>query len=110
MNGDGFDDVVVGSYNDDKNGTQSGSARVFSGADGSTLHIFYGDSPDGLRGAWNDERLGEGITGYVVEYELVGPLPDAGMEFWSGNGHKYVVMNGSFGSRAGGCGFIRPPH
>ena len=45
VNGDGFDDVIVGTYGDDNNGDRSGSARVFSGVDGSVLYTFDGDSP-----------------------------------------------------------------
>ena len=44
VNGDGFADVIVGAPNDDNNGSCSGSARVFSGADGSILYTFNGDS------------------------------------------------------------------
>ena len=44
VNGDGFDDLIVGAPNDDNNGSCSGSARVFSGADGSILYTFNGDS------------------------------------------------------------------
>jgi len=44
VNNDGHDDVIVGAYLDDNNGTNSGSARVLSGADGSILYIFNGDS------------------------------------------------------------------
>ena len=45
VNGDGFDDVIVGARLDGNNGASSGTARVFSGADGSILNfIFEGDS------------------------------------------------------------------
>ena len=44
VNGDGFDDLIVGAPNDDNNGEDSVSARVFSGADGSILYNFLGDS------------------------------------------------------------------
>jgi len=44
VDGDGHDDVIVGAYQDDDGGKNSGSARVFSGKDGSTLHTFDGDS------------------------------------------------------------------
>ena len=50
VNNDGFDDVIVGAYLDDNNGTNSGSARVFSGADGSILYTFDGDSAGDLFG------------------------------------------------------------
>ena len=44
LNGDGFDEVIVSAPMDDNNGAGSGSARVFSGADGSVLYDFDGDS------------------------------------------------------------------
>ena len=44
VNNDGFDDVAAGAPFDDDNGTESGMARVYSGADGSVLYTFYGDS------------------------------------------------------------------
>ncbi len=44
VNGDGFDDLIVGAIRDANNGPNSGSARVFSGMDGSVLYTFDGDS------------------------------------------------------------------
>ncbi len=44
VNNDGYGDLIVGAYRDDNNGTESGSARVFSGADGAILYTFAGDS------------------------------------------------------------------
>ncbi len=44
VNGDGFDDVIVGAVRDDNNGPESGSARVFSGFDGTILYTLNGDS------------------------------------------------------------------
>lgn len=44
VNSDGFDDVIVGAWLHDANGANSGSAYVYSGFDGSTLHTFTGDS------------------------------------------------------------------
>ena len=44
VNGDGFDDMIVGAYHDDTNGADSGSARVLSGVDGSVLYTVHGDS------------------------------------------------------------------
>ncbi|MHC4513958.1 MAG: hypothetical protein ACYS5W_09690, partial [Planctomycetota bacterium] len=44
VNRDGHADVIVGAYYDDNNGTDSGSARVFSGKDGRILYTFNGDS------------------------------------------------------------------
>jgi uncharacterized protein YciU (UPF0263 family) len=49
VNNDGFADVIVGAEGDDNKATDSGSARVFSGKDGSILHTFNGDRTyDGL--------------------------------------------------------------
>jgi hypothetical protein len=45
VNNDGFDDLIVGARDDDDNGTNSGSARVYSGFDGTILRTFLGDSP-----------------------------------------------------------------
>ena len=44
VNGDGFADVMVGAYLADHQGGDSGSVRVFSGADGSILRTFHGEA------------------------------------------------------------------
>jgi hypothetical protein len=46
VNNDGFDDLIVGAFADDNNGSNSGSARVFSGATGAILSTFNGDSAE----------------------------------------------------------------
>ncbi len=43
INLDGYDDMIVGAANDDDFGIDSGSARVFSGKDGSVLFDVEGD-------------------------------------------------------------------
>jgi len=48
VNNDGFPDFIVGTRYVDNNGSMSGSARVFSGADGRILYTFDGDSADVL--------------------------------------------------------------
>jgi len=50
VNGDGFADFIVGAWGDDNNGSRSGSARVFSGIDGSVLYNFDGESANELFG------------------------------------------------------------
>ncbi|QDU84928.1 FG-GAP repeat protein [Planctomycetes bacterium Pla163] len=40
VNGDGFDDVAVGSLSDTTGATGNGSVRVYSGIDGAELHVF----------------------------------------------------------------------
>ncbi len=43
-NGDGTPDVLVGAFGDDDHGSASGSAWLFSGADGSVLFSTYGET------------------------------------------------------------------
>ena len=50
VNGDGFADLIVGAQFDDNNGSNSGSALVYSGADGSVLYTFDGDSDNDFFG------------------------------------------------------------
>ena len=45
VNADGYADLIVGAALDDNNGQYSGSARVFSGVDGTVLYNFDGFSP-----------------------------------------------------------------
>lgn len=42
VNQDGFDDVIVGANKTDVGGTNTGSARVYSGATGQLLYLFHG--------------------------------------------------------------------
>jgi FG-GAP repeat len=51
VDGDGFDDVIVGSIFDNTVAFWAGSARVFSGFTGETLHEFLGDSSFHLFGS-----------------------------------------------------------
>lgn len=55
VNGDGVVDVIVGAPSDNSNGSNSGLARVFSGADGAILYTFYGDD--------RDDFLGRSVSG-----------------------------------------------
>ncbi len=48
VDGDGYDDVIVGAPWDDNNGMSSGMARVFSGRTGGILYQFDGGAGDGL--------------------------------------------------------------
>ncbi len=69
VNGDGFADLIVGAPMDDTiNGLESGSARVFSGVDGSVLYTFNGDSAgDGLRAVSGAGDVnGDGFADLIV--------------------------------------------
>ena len=69
VNGDGFADLIVGAPLDDNNGSRSGSARVFSGVDGSVLYNFDGDSADDWFGrsvSGAGDVNGDGFDDFVV--------------------------------------------
>ena len=69
VNGDGFADLIVGVAGDDDNGINSGSARVFSGSDGSVLYTFSGDSVDDLFGisvGGAGDVNGDGLADFIV--------------------------------------------
>lgn len=55
VNGDGFDDVIVGSPTHDMGASNTGMAQVFSGADGSVLWTFHGEN--------TNDRLGVCVAG-----------------------------------------------
>ncbi len=69
VNGDGFADLIVGAYGDSTNGTDSGSAQVFSGFDGSILYTFHGDSYDdefGISVSNAEDVNGDGFVDLIV--------------------------------------------
>jgi hypothetical protein len=69
VNGDGVDDLIIGAQFDDDNGANSGSARVFSGADGSALFTFYGDSASAFFGfalSGAGDVNGDGVPDFIV--------------------------------------------
>lgn len=46
INGDGYDDFVIGGYNNDQGGNDAGTARVYSGKDGTRLFNKIGSGDD----------------------------------------------------------------
>ena len=69
VNGDGFADLIVGAFQDDNNRGASGSARVFSGSDGSVLYNFDGDNPNDMFGesvSGAGDVNGDGFDDFIV--------------------------------------------
>ncbi|MCB1448719.1 MAG: FG-GAP repeat protein [Nitratireductor sp.] len=74
VNGDGFADLIVGAFNDDNNGSNSGSARVLSGLDGSTISTFLGDGAGDFFG-WSVAGAGD-VNGDGFADVIVGAIAD----------------------------------
>ncbi|MFT7618112.1 MAG: hypothetical protein ACI97A_001752 [Planctomycetota bacterium] len=73
VNGDGHDDVIAGAYGDDDNGLDCGSATVYSGADGSILHLILGANSGDEFGRAVDgagDANGDGFADFIVGAHL----------------------------------------
>lgn len=83
VNGDGRDDVLIGSILADPNGDATGTATAFSGLDGSVLHVIEGDAQTQYLGwsvAGTADFDGDGIPDLIAgtpEDSTIGT--DAGM-------------------------------
>ena len=67
-NGDGFADFIVGAPNEDVNSAGDGSARVYSGADGSLLHAILGSHGEelGISVSGAGDVDGDGFDDFIV--------------------------------------------
>ena len=117
VNGDGFDDLIVGADNDDNNGFNSGSARVFSGVDGSVLYNFDGDSAGDSFGS-SVSGAGD-VNGDGFDDLIVGARQDDNNGSTSGSARVFSGVDGSvlynfdgdsagdsFGSSVSGAGDV----
>ena len=106
VNADGYPDLIVGAYLDDNTGTDSGSARVFSGIDGATLYTFDGDDA-GDEFGWSVSGAGDvNNDGHVTPGDALN-INDQGdgdepVAFWSqshnvlGNGSPVILWYASW--------------
>jgi len=101
VNGDGHADLVIGSPLDDQRGSDNkGSVFVFSGADGSVLHHWYGDSDSDQLGA---SVAGAGNVNAFGAPEVIAGAPnddDNGLSsgsarVWCGDGPATTAVFGS---------------
>jgi len=93
VDGDGRDDVVIGSLNDVVPGNGTGSARVFSGATGAQLHVF--PSPAGNIGFGSIVGRAGDVNGDGFADVIVGaPNADVG----ANNSGSAFVFSGATGA------------
>ena len=107
VNKDGYADIIVSVTGDDTNAMNSGSAKVFSGADGSTLHTIYGDFPSGDFGA-SVAGVGDvnkdGYADFIVvgNYDNNGGNPGSVRVHSGADGSTLHTFNGDFNGHSFG--------
>ncbi|MBK9388315.1 MAG: FG-GAP repeat protein [Planctomycetes bacterium] len=90
VNGDGVPDVLVGNAAEGTGGNHAGAVRVFSGADGSVLHAFFGGPEEylGFSVAGLGDLDGDGyddVAAGAPEYpDPHAALPTNYVRVWSG--------------------------
>ena len=118
VNADGWPDVIVGAPGDDDNGSNCGSAQVFSGRNGAVLYTIFGDRAGDEAGyavgaAGDIDR--DGFADVIVGMHLanVGSWADVGIaRVYSGrDGHVIYDLRGElegdhFGAWVGEVGDV----
>ena len=93
VNGDGLGDIIVGARLDDNNGSDSGSARILSGADGSILLFLTGDSAGDVLGG--SVSGGQDVNGDGTPDVIAGARGDAKNGALSGGAFVFSGLDGS---------------
>ena len=116
VNGDGNADLIVGAPFDDNNGSNSGSARVLSGSDGSVLYDFNGESVNdwfGVSVSGAGDINGDGVADLIVGASGNGPLGFArvfsgsdGSVLYNFNGNDVSLPVDLFGQSVSGAGDV----
>ncbi|MFO0981058.1 MAG: integrin alpha [Planctomycetota bacterium] len=105
VNGDGVPDMIVGSPWDDLVGFDTGSAKVFSGKNGSLLYAFSGTPGDisefGRGIAGPGDLNGDGFADLVVGAPRDDSFQPSAGKVWFFSGANGAVMDGIAGSNAG---------
>jgi hypothetical protein len=94
-NGDGYDDIVVGAYDEDGGTTGAGRAYLFSGQTGTALQIFESPSPE-LNGYFGWSVSGAGRADNDSYYDVVvGCYNEDGGATGAGKVHVFSGQTGS---------------
>ena len=93
VNGDGFLDFIVGADTADNNGSASGSAYVYSGANGSLLYRWDGEN-DFARFGWSVSGAGD-INGDGFDDLIVGAIYADNNGLNGGSAYVYSGANGA---------------
>ncbi len=112
INGDGFDDVIIGASSSDSNGIESGSSYVVFGKDSdmdATMNLSSLDGSNGFRmdGTGGFERLGTSVSsagdingdgyGDLIIGARITEAGSYGYDYSNGAGVSYVVFGRASG-------------
>ncbi|MFT7620511.1 MAG: hypothetical protein ACI97A_004168 [Planctomycetota bacterium] len=92
VDGDGYDDFIVGGSEDDTSAADAGRATVYSGFDGSVIHTFHGAVAASFMG-FSVDGVGD-IDGDGFDDVIVSDLPPVGTNFGPGRALVYSGQTG----------------
>ena len=93
VNGDGLGDFIVGARGDSSNGPYAGAVYVFSGADGSRLHVLHGEKGAGTFG-WSVSDVAD-LNGDGFDDFMAGA---PGTDYAGADSGSVYVFSGADGS------------